>query len=541
MSIKDFYIINLFNFIKLNLKELKTTFRLSYLPPIMIYLAAGVSSLTSVVGIFFLKDYLNLSASFIASIAFWAGIPWALKMPLGHIIDLIWHKKSYMVLLGAFLITLSLLIMYCIIAHTNFMLNYFAIETWFIISAILAPVGYVIQDVVADAMTVDAVPSIDKKLKKLSATKIKAMHTTMQTLGRFSIILGTVLVSLINIFVFNSSDDLMQVDKVILYGKIYLIALGIPLISISGILLSNYIRNANIFTFTDSKFNISYSFVKTKPDYLLLIGSLCFVVFSLAIGTSGFILAEELVFIGSMSIITFLMLRLIKHMLKKDRYMILGTAIIIFFFRAVPGPGAGLNWFEIDILNFNEYFFSTLTLISSVFTMIGIIIFRPLIIKNSIATIVIFLSVASAILMIPSIGMFYGLHLWTGNLTNGVIDAEFIAIINTGLESPLGQVSMIPLLAWIARHAPNNMKATFFAVFASFTNLALSARELGTKYINKIFIISREVKDKTTNTLVENADYSELGNLLIIVFFITLFIPLLAIFVIQKSKFRTAE
>ena len=34
-------------------------------------------------------------------------------------------------------------------------------KTWFVISVILAPVGYVIQDVVADAMTVEAVPIIN--------------------------------------------------------------------------------------------------------------------------------------------------------------------------------------------------------------------------------------------------------------------------------------------------------------------------------------------------------------------------------------------
>ena len=32
-------------------------------------------------------------------------------------------------------------------------------ETWFVISSILAPIGYVIQDVVADAMTVEVVES----------------------------------------------------------------------------------------------------------------------------------------------------------------------------------------------------------------------------------------------------------------------------------------------------------------------------------------------------------------------------------------------
>src|SRR5690606_2284179 len=63
--------------------------RLSYLPPLMVYLAAGVSGLTAIVGTFFVKDYLGLSAEFLAALGFWAGLPWALKMPLGHLVDLI--------------------------------------------------------------------------------------------------------------------------------------------------------------------------------------------------------------------------------------------------------------------------------------------------------------------------------------------------------------------------------------------------------------------------------------------------------------------
>ena len=61
----------------------------------MIYLAAGISGLTGIVGTFFVKDYLNLSAAFLAGLGFWAGIPWALKMPLGHLVDLIWIKKLH--------------------------------------------------------------------------------------------------------------------------------------------------------------------------------------------------------------------------------------------------------------------------------------------------------------------------------------------------------------------------------------------------------------------------------------------------------------
>ena len=74
--------------------DLGRQFKLSYLPPLMIYVAAGVSGLTGIVGTFFVKDYLNLSAAFLAGLGFWAGIPWALKMPLGHLVDLIWERKK---------------------------------------------------------------------------------------------------------------------------------------------------------------------------------------------------------------------------------------------------------------------------------------------------------------------------------------------------------------------------------------------------------------------------------------------------------------
>ena len=98
--------------------DLPKQFRLSYLPPLLVYLAAGISGLTAIVGTFFIKDYLNLSAAFLAGLGFWAGLPWALKMPLGHLVDLIWKHKNYMVFLGASIIAASLLIMHGLIAHT---------------------------------------------------------------------------------------------------------------------------------------------------------------------------------------------------------------------------------------------------------------------------------------------------------------------------------------------------------------------------------------------------------------------------------------
>ena len=142
--------------------DLGRQFRWTYLPPLMVYLASGVSGLTAIVGTFFIKDYLDLSATFLAGLAFWAGIPWILKMPLGHLVDLIWRKKAILVYIGASLIALSIGIMYGVIAHTEAMGEIMKVEAWFVIAALLAPTGYVVQDVVADAMTVEAVPTIDE-------------------------------------------------------------------------------------------------------------------------------------------------------------------------------------------------------------------------------------------------------------------------------------------------------------------------------------------------------------------------------------------
>ena len=84
----------------------------------MVYLAAGISGLTGIVGTFFVKEYLGLSAAFLAALGFWAGIPWALKMPVGHLVDLIWRWKAWLVYFGAALIAASLAIMIGLIEHT---------------------------------------------------------------------------------------------------------------------------------------------------------------------------------------------------------------------------------------------------------------------------------------------------------------------------------------------------------------------------------------------------------------------------------------
>jgi hypothetical protein len=528
--------------------DLGRQMRWSYLPPLMVYFAAGISGLTAIVGTFFVKDYLGLSAAFLAGLSFWAVIPWALKMPLGHLVDLIWRWKALLVWLGAGLIAASVTIMYALIAHTEAMTAIMSAEAWYVMVVLLAPSGYAVQDVVADAMTVEAVPQFDETGRRFAESDIKAMHTTMQTLGRFAIISGTVAVAVVNVVMFEGVEALQEAEKAAVYADIYLLALIIPAVSVAGVTLASLMRRwrarrlrakgieeqkiaADLFAPPE----------KVKPNWLILGGSGAFVVFSLATGVGEVPYAQEIIFLGSMAIVLFLIRRLVLELAPDLRGPLIGTAIIIFVFRAAPLPGAGATWFQIDVLGFDQQFISLLSLITSVLTLAGLVVLRPLMARRSIAYIVVLLTIAAGVLSLPNIGLYYGLHHWTAAWTGGVVDAHFIAIIDTALESPLGQISMIPMLAWIARNAPANLKATFFAVMASFTNLALSASSLLTKYLNQVFVVTREVRDPVTGAIESTADYSELGWLLISVAMISVAVPLAVIAMVQNSRLRTEQ
>ena len=191
-------------------RDLCRQLRWSFLPPLMIYLAAGISGITAIVGTFFVKEYLGLSAAFLSGLAFWAGLPWALKMPLGHLVDLIWRWKGVLVYLGAALVTASLTIMYALVTSFSSMSAIMSVEAWYVLAMLLAPCGYVVQDAVADAMSVEAVPRVDTSGNAISESDAKKLHTTMQTLGRIALISGLVCVALLNIFMFAGMEQSSQ-------------------------------------------------------------------------------------------------------------------------------------------------------------------------------------------------------------------------------------------------------------------------------------------------------------------------------------------
>jgi hypothetical protein len=540
-------IAGILRWIDVNILALGREMRLSYLPPLMVYVAYGISGLTGIVGTFFVKDYLGLSAEFLAALGFWAGIPFVLKMPIGHLVDLIWRWKSGLVFIGAGLIAAGLGIMVGLLADRAAMTAVMPAEAWFVAAALLSPVGYVIQDVVADAMTVEAVPRIGEDGRPVPQEARKLMNTTMQTLGRVALIGGLALVAAINLYLFAGVEKLSEAEKVAIYRQIYLTAMVIPLISVAGVAFAWFLKHRELRRLIGHGMDRAQALKlldepgeRPAPNWWILGGSLVFVAFTLGMGFSRYEFNQEVIFAGSLAIVTFLMAKLTRELEPEARATLIGTAVVIFVYRMIPAPGEGLTWWMIDELNFDQRFLAVLELIAGVLTLFGMFIFRRFMADHSIAYIVGFLTIVGAALSLPVLGLYYGLHHWTAALTGGMVDARFIVIVNTALASPLGQIAMIPMLAWIANSAPVNLKATYFAIMASFSNLALSASQLGTKYFNQVYTISREVKDAATGAVTTPADYSQLGELLIVQLAIGLALPFAAILVVRALRLRWA-
>jgi hypothetical protein len=529
-----------------NVLALGREMRLSYLPPLMVYVAAGISGLTSIVATFYIKERLGLSAEFLAGLAFWAGLPWALKVPLGHLVDLIWRWKAVLVFVGAGLIGASLVIMIGLLDSTESMRAFASVEAWFVVSTLLAPIGYVVQDVVADAMTVEAVPRVDAEGRPTSMAERKSMNTTVQTLGRVAIIGGSVAVSLANVYLLHGVGDLSAADKALAYLRVYQLALAIPVVSVLGVVLGLALAaraarrlEAKGFTRQDARLMLNPHVERPPVNWWIIGGGLAFTVVSLGVGIGDVAGGQEIVFGASMAIVLFLMWRITRELEPEARHVLVGTALLVFVFRATPGPGAGSTWWMIDELGFDQQFLAQLSLIGSVLTLAGLFIFRRFMAERSIAYIVGSLTIATTIIGAPIVGMYYGLHHWTAAHTGGVVDARMIALIDTALESPLGQIAMVPMLAWIANSAPDRLKATFFAVMASFTNLALAAAQLGTKYLNQWFVVTREVKN-ASGVITTPADYSQLGTLLVLTTVISFVVPMLAVLFVKATRFRSA-
>lgn len=474
-------------------------FRMRYIPLLLIYFSYGSGVFTAIAENFWVKDTLDMSAANLAELAVWLGVPWTVKMIFGQMVDSInifgSNRKSY-VYIGAVLITLSSLMMIAVVGDYAIVED-FSKKTVYIFASVIAVVGFVMQDVVADTMTTEVID------KNQSQEDINHELATIQVLARLS--LGFAI--FITGWVGGELADIFHDNREVVFQ----ISLFVPLLSILGVTL------------------VKLNPVPVSPvNKHVLYGGLIFAIFIVLMGYNDVPYSQEIVFVVSLSVVLYLLSDLINDLDANTIRHIKMAMIIIFVYRAMPSVGAGLSWWEIDVLGFDESFFAKLSAIGGGIALAGMWFSAKFIIKRDIAEVLIFLTIIGTLLSMPIVAMYYDIHTMLG------FDARTVALVDTAMASPFDYIAQVLMLTLVAIYAPEGKKGTWFALMASLMNIALSAGGLFTKYLNQLFVVSREVVTDGVITTVQ--DYSELGSLLWIVIIIGFVVPIVTIIKYNPNK-----
>lgn len=448
--------------------------RLAYLPVLVTYFCYGASGVSSIASLYFQKDVLGITPAEAAAIAFWVALPWSTKMVAGVASDvhpILGSRRASYLVLGALLSLLG----YGWLATTV------ATKGTYLAALVIVTVGFMVQDVVADALTVELART-DEEVKQI------------QALGRMALLAGTIAVGYLSGWL----------AAVLGPRPVFAAALVLPLLVLAAAWLipRETPRPA-------APGEAANPLGAGKARLVIAVG-LGYAALGVGLETLSVPFAQEIILVVSGALIVMLLQRV------GISRAVAVAAFAIFCFRAVPGAGQGFNYWAIDRLGFDQHFLGLLAQVSSILSLVGLIVFRKAITTHPVSATLFWVTVAGVVLYLPSIGLFYGANEWVG------LSPRAFAFIDTTISAPLGQLSMVPMLALIARTAPRGAEATMFAIMASLMNLALSASELGTRYLNEFYAVSQQ-------------DYSNLGRLLICVGVIGL-LPLLALPLLRRVE-----
>jgi len=436
--------------------------RLRYLPLLMIYYAYGALGLVAIAEAFWIKEALTLSPAELAAIGVWLTLPWTIKMVFGQLADsvpILGSQRRAYVFIGACLVASGMVIL---AGAAGGWITFASKNALYVTAQLLIVIGVVLQDVIADAMTTEVVERTLPDGTPKPEAEIQRELGLVQVLGRLALWSGILSVA-------GLSGWLAQIYS---YETVFLLGLAVPATSLTGAMLVRLDATAS------------------KPvDWRILGGGLLFGVAVLAIGLGGVPLGQEIVFLISLAVIALMLYRVAEDVDEVHRKCIFYSALVIFLFRATPGVGEGYRWFTIDVLGFDEAFYGTLAQIGAGLSLAGAWLFSDVITRAPIAKVLLWVTIIGTILSLPSIALALRLDLWTEETLG--FGARTIALVDTTVASPFAELSMIPALTLVAINAPAGKRATWFALMASWMNVALVAGQLETKYLNLLFEVGR--------------------------------------------------
>lgn len=451
-------------------------FRAAYLPVLATYFCYGASGISAIALLFFEKEALGITPAEAAGIAFWVALPWSTKMVAGVASDI--HpilgsrRKSYL-LLGAL----------CSFAGYAWLATAVNSKATLLAALVVVTVGFMVQDVVADALSVEVARS-DEEIAQV------------QALGRMALLTGSISVGYLSGWLSGAIGP----------RGVFAVAMVLPAL----------VAACALFVRPETRARAARAGVRDdgplgggKARLVLMVG-LGYAAFGVLLETFQVPFAQELILVISGALIVMLLGRV------GISRAVAVAAFAIFLFRATPGAGQGYSYWAIDRLGFDQQFLGLLAQVSSVLSLVGLIVFRKAITRHPVSFTLFWVTIVGSLLYLPTIGLFYGANEWVG------LSPRTFAFIDTTIAAPLAQLSMVPMLALIAKTAPKGAEATMFAIMASLMNLALAASELFTSYLNTFFAVTQQ-------------DYSNLGRLLITVGVLGL-VPLLALPLLRRQE-----
>jgi hypothetical protein len=436
--------------------------RLQYVPLLMVYFAYGAMGLTAVAEAFWIKKSLTWTPAELSGLAVWFTLPWTIKMVFGELVDtvpLLGSQRRVYVFIGAAMVATSLVLLS---GTAGGWIAVASPDRIYVAAALLSVTGLVLQDVVADAMSTEVVSRTNPDGSPRAKAEIDHDLGMVQVLGRLALAFG--------IFAVAGLSGLLA--QSLSYSTVFLLALVVPLISVSGALL------------------VRLETSEHRPtDWRILGGGLAFGAFVTLVALSSLPLSQEIVFVVSMVVVIWMLVRVTHDVDHATRMHIFYAAIIIFAFRATPGLGEGYRWFSIDVLGFDEGFYGVLQQVGAGIAIVATWLLSDLITRKPVATVLLWITILGTVLTLPTLALVFDYHQTTERMFG--LGARGIALIDAAAVSPLVQLSIIPLLTLVAIYAPAGHRATWFALMASLMNLALTAGALGTKYLNLVFHVDR--------------------------------------------------
>jgi hypothetical protein len=398
-------------------------FRLAWTPILITYFSYGASAVTAIADVYLQKDTLGLTPADVAGIAFWLSLPWSMKMVAGVAADvhpLFGSRRASYLLLGAL----------CSAAGYAMLATAVTGRGGYLLASLLMTIGYMIQDVIADALSVE-IARTDEEIGQI------------QTYGRMALLAGGISVGYLGGWLAATIGNRAT------FG----LATALPLLVAATLPLVGSARRAAPAAGAARAPGSSAAGGEGRSAgtagplgggraRLVLLVGLGYAALSAALELLDVAFAQELVLVVSGALIGFLLERV------GISRGVGVAAIVIFLFRATPSVGQGYSYWAIDALGFDQRFLGLLAQVSSVLSLAGLLVFRKTIVKRPVSFTLFWVLIVSTVLYLPSIGLFYGLHEWLG------ISARTFAFIDTTISAPLGQLTMVPMLVLIARSAP---------------------------------------------------------------------------------------